>query len=182
MAEIYSDLPSPSIIPQIPKNHLINRIYSGEKIYGMRNGQFPLYGYQRRSVAAMIQKETHPVDIMDPLFIPITGIDGKVFYLQPSSMEILKECPVVQQNRGGVLCEEMGICRSCVTVVNAHVSNFRYREDCNDISLGPGDSGPIAFARGISLRYATSLNTSGIQVFPFSRLRRRTKTLFNTED
>lgn len=114
MAEIYSDLPSPSIIPQIPKNHLINRIYSGEKIYGMRNGQFPLYGYQRRSVAAMIQKETHPVDIMDPLFIPITGIDGKVFYMQPSSMEILKECPVVQQNRGGVLCEEMGICRSCV--------------------------------------------------------------------
>lgn len=113
MAEIYGDLPSPSILSGIPKSNLIHRIYSGEEIYGMRSEQFQLYGYQRRSVAAMIQKETHPVDIMDPLFIPITGIDGKTFYMQPSSMEILQEPPVVQQNRGGVLCEEMGMCCLC---------------------------------------------------------------------
>ena len=166
MAEIYGDLPSPSIISEIPNDHIINRIYSGENIFGMRNEQFPLYSYQRRSVAAMIQKETYPVDIMDPLFIPITGIDGKVFYMQPSSMEILKECPVVQQNRGGVLCEEMGMRRSCLLRSNTHLNN-RYREDCDDFSLGPSNSGSTAFSGGIGLRYATSLNTSGTQGLPF---------------
>lgn len=76
-----------------------------DAIEGMRSD---LYTYQRRSVAAMIQKETCPVDIPDPLFIPIIGIDGREFYMQPATMEILQERPMVQQNRGGVLCEELG--------------------------------------------------------------------------
>jgi hypothetical protein len=74
-------------------------------IEGMRS---ELYPYQRRSVAAMIQKETQPVDIPDPLFVPIVGIDGSEFSLQPATTEILQERPMVQQNRGGVLCEELG--------------------------------------------------------------------------
>lgn len=56
----------------------------------------------------MIQKETCPAYIPDPLFISILGIDGREFYMQPSTMEILQERPMVQQNRGGVLCEELG--------------------------------------------------------------------------
>jgi hypothetical protein len=105
MAEIYGDLPSPRILQDHNMSNLTRSVLFGDEIEGMRS---KLYHYQRRSVAAMIQKETQPVDIPDPLFMPIPGNDGSEFYLQPSTMEILQERPMVQQNRGGVLCEELG--------------------------------------------------------------------------
>jgi hypothetical protein len=67
-----------------------------------------LRNYQRQSVAAMVQKETSPPTIADPLVIPIVGMNGQEFYLQPATMEILRERATVTQNRGGILCEEMG--------------------------------------------------------------------------
>jgi len=92
MAEIYGDLLSPQAI-------------RCEEIDGMES---ELYNYQRHSVAAMVQKETAPSAIADPLFIPVVGLDGQEFYLQPARMEILRERPFITQNRGGVLCEELG--------------------------------------------------------------------------
>lgn len=86
-------------------SEIAHRLLEGEEVDGLRSS---LYTYQRRTVVAMIQKETCPSDIPDPLFISIVGIDGREFYLQPSTMEILQERPIVQQNRGGVLCEELG--------------------------------------------------------------------------
>jgi hypothetical protein len=105
MAQIYGDLPSPRISPDHTVSGLTYSVLSGDEIGGMRS---KLYSYQRHSVAAMIQKETQPIDIPDPLFIPIIGIDGSEFYLQPATMEILQERPMVHQNQGGVLCEELG--------------------------------------------------------------------------
>lgn len=105
IAEIYSDLPS----PRIPSDDLVSgvarHILSGEDIEGLRS---TLYTYQRRSVAAMIQKEMCHDHIPDPLFVSIAGVDGREFYMQPSTMEILQERPMVQPIQGGVLCEELG--------------------------------------------------------------------------
>lgn len=73
---------------------------------GMRS---QLYTYQRRSVAAMLQKELDPRDVPDPLYIPLKTIDGKEFYLQPGTMEVLQERPMTAPCRGGILCEELGV-------------------------------------------------------------------------
>jgi hypothetical protein len=59
-------------------------------------------------VAALLNKEISTLPVLDPLFIPITGRDGKIFYLQPAQMEILQDQPRVAANRGGILCEELG--------------------------------------------------------------------------
>ncbi|KII88156.1 hypothetical protein PLICRDRAFT_175794 [Plicaturopsis crispa FD-325 SS-3] len=98
MAEIYGDLPSPEVDEEV---------LSGiTHIKGMRS---VLYPYQRRSVAAMMQREHSPRDIPDPLYVPIVGMTGQdTFYLQPAHMEVLRDRPRVTQNRGGVLCEELG--------------------------------------------------------------------------
>lgn len=110
---------------------------AGEEIEGLRSS---LYTYQRRSVAAMIQKETRPADIPDPLFIPIVGINGREFYMQPSTMEILQERPMVQQNRGGVLCEELGKSNADIPIIHYFMFVYpRDREDYYDISFGPCD-------------------------------------------
>ena len=56
----------------------------------------------------MLQKELDTRDVPDPLFIPVRGVDDKIFYIQPGTMEILKERPMTMPCRGGILCEELG--------------------------------------------------------------------------
>lgn len=72
---------------------------------GMRSA---LYKYQRRSIAAMMQKELDLRDVPDPLFIPLKTMDMRQFYIQPGTMAVLQECPMVAPCRGGILCEELG--------------------------------------------------------------------------
>ncbi|KAF9817808.1 hypothetical protein IEO21_03150 [Rhodonia placenta] len=93
--EIYSDLPSPKGSEGYTINH----------IQGMRSS---LYNYQQESVSAMLARELSPTSVNDPLYISIKGVDGTAFYLQPSTMELRRECPQVIQSRGGILCEELG--------------------------------------------------------------------------
>jgi hypothetical protein len=125
LPEIYGDLPSPAINPEFAEP-LPSGLLAGQPIDGLRS---VLYPYQRRSVAAMIQKELYPGNILDPLYIPITGIDDRTFYLHPVKWEILRECPTVAQDRGGVLCEELGKAQVVLLEVDSRliVYNYRYR-------------------------------------------------------
>ncbi|KAI0374631.1 hypothetical protein BV20DRAFT_960768 [Pilatotrama ljubarskyi] len=93
LLDIYNALPSPSSPP-----------VEGD-IPGLRTR---LYEYQRRSVATMIARETNTGTNEHPLYVPIQGMDGKVFFMQPATMEILSERPRVSAVRGGILCEELG--------------------------------------------------------------------------
>jgi hypothetical protein len=77
----------------------------GQQIPGLRSR---LYPYQRESVSAMLLREMSDADAPDPLYIPVTGLDGTVFYFQPATMEVLRERPLVAAHHGGVLCEELG--------------------------------------------------------------------------
>ena len=85
-------------------------------------GMRPLYAYQRRTVARMMQQELNPGIAPDPLYVTIHGIQlegsskSKTFYLQPSTMEILSECPMRSQAKGGILCEEMGTGKTCIVL------------------------------------------------------------------
>jgi hypothetical protein len=67
-----------------------------------------LYRYQRFSVVAMLQRELGDRDVTDPVFIPLTTVDKRKFFLQPGTMEVLLECPMTTPCRGGILCEERG--------------------------------------------------------------------------
>jgi hypothetical protein len=85
---------------------MICRIMLGHQIAGLRSR---LYPYQRESVSAMLLGEMSESDVPDPLYIPVTGLNKTVFYLQPATMEVLRERPMVAAHHGGVLCEELGI-------------------------------------------------------------------------
>ncbi|KAJ7481065.1 SNF2 family N-terminal domain-containing protein [Mycena galericulata] len=75
-----------------------------------------LHKYQRRSVAAMVQKEMDLRDDPDPLFLPVVGLNKKEMYLQPGTMELLLERPQVAPCRGGILCEELGTGKTVMTL------------------------------------------------------------------
>ncbi|KZT27320.1 hypothetical protein NEOLEDRAFT_1110673 [Neolentinus lepideus HHB14362 ss-1] len=108
---IYSDLPSPNVVKlreevkTSPACDRITAILSGEPIDGLRSS---LYPYQAESVAAMLAKESQAFAVLDPLYLPLVGVDGRTFYFRPADMEILCECPTISQSCGGILCEELG--------------------------------------------------------------------------
>ena len=64
----------------------------------------------------MLKQELDPGVTPDLLYIPIHGVEGSdvVFYLQCSTMEVLRECPMRSQVKGGILCEEMGMGKTCI--------------------------------------------------------------------
>ena len=77
MAEIYNELRSP-----IPSAKFVVN-----DIPGMKSA---LYPYQKVTVATMLAWELEPSSVTDPLYMPVTGIDGSVFYLQPETFELLQ--------------------------------------------------------------------------------------------
>lgn len=108
MADISSDLTSPRPDPVPGYGDIASRLLDfsdGLEGFGMRSN---LYRYQRRSVAAMLQKELDLRDVPDPLYVPLAAVDGKLFHLQPGTMEVLQERPRSSPCRGGILCEELG--------------------------------------------------------------------------
>ncbi|GLB34634.1 putative SNF2 family protein N-terminal domain [Lyophyllum shimeji] len=108
LGEIYGDLKSPEVKVTPGWEHITGRLLDFQdnlKGLGMRS---TLYKYQRRSVAAMMHKELDTSDIPDPLFIPLTSLNRETFYLQPGTMEVLREQPTVAASQSGILCEELG--------------------------------------------------------------------------
>lgn len=127
MAEIYSELPSPEL------DELTDQaweILEGAPIFGLRS---TLHPYQRTSVAAMLLKELPSRSVPDPAYIQVGGVGpGRgIFYLQPTTLEVLRHFPRTSTARGGILCEELG---------KAHLSFLfspcthpaRYRENGDD--------------------------------------------------
>ncbi|KIM48685.1 hypothetical protein M413DRAFT_437870 [Hebeloma cylindrosporum] len=108
LADIYSDLacPSPIAIPGL--GNIASRLLAFDDSLDGLGMRSTLYRYQRRSVASMLQKELDTRDVPDPLFIQVKSVDDKIFYVQPGTLEILKERPMITPCRGGILCEELG--------------------------------------------------------------------------
>ena len=106
MSEIYSDLQSPTISSDPHLSRIIRKILSGSGPDGLIT---EIYGYQRRSVVAMLQWEipNRRAGLSDPLYLPMAGIDGE-FYLRPAKMSILREHLRVSPTRGGILRDELG--------------------------------------------------------------------------
>ena len=68
-----------------------------------------LYGYQQETISTMIDLEQPNVLKDDPLYVSIdSDLSGGRFYFQPTIMQFLSSCPQTIQNRGGILCEELG--------------------------------------------------------------------------
>ncbi|KAF8582292.1 hypothetical protein K439DRAFT_1618365 [Ramaria rubella] len=121
LSEIYSDLPSPTIDPSTflsGTDPRTRKAFKSALYWKSPPGMRPLYPYQVRTVARMLKQELDPGVAPDPLYFPVDGVkgSGKTFYLQPSTMELLREPPMRSQVKGGILCEEMGTGKTCIVL------------------------------------------------------------------
>lgn len=123
MAELYSSLDSPA--PTDVPIDLDTLVVDG-RLRGMNS---KLYPYQRRSVEAMLCKELpgNSSAIPDPLYISLRGIDGTIMYLQPATLELLAERPIITTSKGGILCEELGSYLQ-KTFVTAMIADLHFKE------------------------------------------------------
>ncbi|KAJ9630220.1 hypothetical protein H2204_008581 [Knufia peltigerae] len=76
----------------------------------------PLYPYQKRSVAAMLQKESNPAKLMDPRKARFSDGHGKDFYLDVLEGILLVHPQYYSEPRGGILAETMGYGKTLICV------------------------------------------------------------------
>ena len=109
---MYNTLPSPQVddaaweYTDADTTRLSAMLDTGD-IIGLKS---KLYRYQRRAIVSMVQKEAPARFVPDALYVSLHGIDGTTFHFQPQTMEILRDRPMVPATRGGILCEELGLC------------------------------------------------------------------------
>ncbi|KAJ7029382.1 P-loop containing nucleoside triphosphate hydrolase protein [Mycena alexandri] len=108
LSEIYEDLPSPEGLITVNSTPVTRRLLDFSDNLENLGVISTLHRYQRRSVAAMVQKEMDLTDDLDPLYLALKDMNGKPFFFQPGTTEVLLERPLVAPCRGGILCEELG--------------------------------------------------------------------------
>lgn len=85
----------------------------------------PLYPYQKRSVAAMLQKEANPSKLLDPRKLRFHDIHGKTFYFDALEGSLCLRPHLYSEPQGGILAETMGygktlICIALILATRGH--------------------------------------------------------------
>ncbi|PKY02628.1 hypothetical protein P168DRAFT_256187 [Aspergillus campestris IBT 28561] len=76
----------------------------------------PLYPYQRRSAAAMIQREVQPAQMLDPRLQAFCGPTGRVYYYDKEEGSIVREKRMYSEACGGILAETMGCGKTLISL------------------------------------------------------------------
>ncbi|WVO21450.1 uncharacterized protein IAS62_002759 [Cryptococcus decagattii] len=111
MQDIYASVPSPEDPLFGETMNLLDReLYDSLSNYENPRGILTsLYLYQIRSVAKMLQMETNPHKLVDPLFTPFREAgNDRIYYINLSTWDIQRHPGWFDLPRGGILCEQMG--------------------------------------------------------------------------
>ncbi|MCJ1309063.1 hypothetical protein MMC25_002718 [Agyrium rufum] len=111
--------PSTAMITDPYARDAVHEVMSpGGEVQGLRT---KLFRYQQRSIACMIQRETHPARVSDPRFDCRKGPTGLDYYLDQQAGCILSEKREYDEARGGILAETMGVGKTliCLSLILA---------------------------------------------------------------
>ncbi|PGG98650.1 hypothetical protein AJ79_08805 [Helicocarpus griseus UAMH5409] len=86
----------------------------------------PLYAYQRRSAAYMIQRESEPAQTLDPRLQAFKGPTGQDYYYDKEEGNLFREKRLYSEACGGILAETMGFGKTliCLAVILATRGHF----------------------------------------------------------
>lgn len=115
---IFNTLPSPSPDPHAPRERY-SKIAMEELLEStlpVRGLSATLYPYQRRSAAAMLQKETAPRLELDPRLEVRVAANGQEFFYGARDLTFLKEPRMYDTVQGGILAETMGLGKTLMSI------------------------------------------------------------------
>ncbi|KAI9717060.1 MAG: hypothetical protein M1812_004995 [Candelaria pacifica] len=120
---LFNKLPSPSPVATNVKDKYTRRAMESllnieSTIQGLKT---PLYPYQRRSAAMMLQREISPGLELDPRLLKHVAPDGSTFYYDKEDCLIFRTPRCYESARGGILAETMGLGKTliCLAVILA---------------------------------------------------------------
>jgi hypothetical protein len=95
----------------------------GDGIYGLKTH---LYPYQKRAVAAMLQKEANPAKSLDPRKPMFRDFEGKQFYFDALEGVLLRSPHFYSEPQGGILAETMGYGKTlmCIALILATKGHY----------------------------------------------------------
>ena len=111
LSAIFNSLPSPKpdaeVTRQVPPvvRELMESVLEDDGVPGFRS---QLYQYQRESVWKMLQRELIPQKRPDPRLRRWVGPTGRMAWINTDDMTFFSKQQLVDDIRGGILCEEMG--------------------------------------------------------------------------
>lgn len=120
---MFNKLPSPRPDPSLvteryTKEALEDLLDPASVLLGLKT---PLYPYQRRSAALMLQRESVSSLQLDPRLEERTAPDGSIFYYGPREMVFDRNPRYYETARGGILAETMGLGKTlmCLALILA---------------------------------------------------------------
>ncbi|KAI9804596.1 MAG: hypothetical protein M1833_006669 [Piccolia ochrophora] len=121
---LYNTLPSPSPSPTSVKDSSVRKaMYRllDERRDTMKGLRTPLYPYQRRSAALILQREAASRRMLDPRLQKITAPDQSFYYFDRETGTCLRHRVEYEEPQGGVLAETMGLGKTliCLAVIAA---------------------------------------------------------------
>ncbi|KAL1969510.1 hypothetical protein VTN77DRAFT_8948 [Rasamsonia byssochlamydoides] len=113
----------------------------------------PLYPYQRRSAATMVQREVQPAQMLDPRLQAYRSPSGQEYYYDKEEGIVLREKRLYSEACGGILSETMGcgktlICLAVILATRGHVPRIpvQYQETTNPVRPSTGSLMEMAAA------------------------------------
>ncbi|GAQ38024.1 SNF2 family helicase [Aspergillus niger] len=143
---------------------------SGQDYSGVLGLKTPLYPYQRRSAATMVQREAQPAQVLDPRLQAFKSPRGEDYYYDKEEGSIFREKKMYSEACGGILAETMGcgktlICLAVILATRGHFPEIplEYQEMKNPIRQVTGSLVEMAAATAgrFSLPWKTHFDTLG---------------------
>ncbi|KAL4979168.1 P-loop containing nucleoside triphosphate hydrolase protein [Aspergillus desertorum] len=103
-----------------------NKVEKGQMYTAVLGLKTPLYPYQRRSAATMVQREIQPRQMLDPRFQSCTSPTGQEYFYDKEKGKIVRERTMYSEACGGILAETMGCGKTliCLAVILATRGHF----------------------------------------------------------
>ncbi|KAL4919995.1 P-loop containing nucleoside triphosphate hydrolase protein [Aspergillus aurantiobrunneus] len=103
-----------------------SEVEEGQEVTGILGLKTPLYPYQRRSAATMVQREVQPHQMLDPRLQPCMSPTGQNYYYDREKGSIVREKKMYSEACGGILAETMGCGKTliCLAVILATRGHF----------------------------------------------------------
>ena len=135
---LFNTLPSPRPSVSNVIDRFARRAMEDILEYSIAGLKTPLYPYQKRSAAMMVQKETTPRELRDPRQVCLQGPTGQHFYYDNHVGRLILEPAMFQEPKGGILAETMGygktlICLSVILATRGHYSKIPRDRDSSPI-------------------------------------------------
>ncbi|PYH96262.1 SNF2 family helicase [Aspergillus ellipticus CBS 707.79] len=126
---------------------------SGRDYSGVLGLKTPLYPYQRRSAAVMVQREAQPAQMLDPRLQAFRSPTGQEYYYDREEGSIFREKKMYSEACGGILAETMGcgktlICLAVILATRGHFPEIplEYQEMKTPVRRGTGSLVEMAAA------------------------------------